>query len=357
MTKHTDHSELRTIDQVIAAAAEAIAPPEHTWAASGAGEGITVARNSEALSKLALIPRVLRDVSEIDLETSFTGIPLGLPVVLAPVAALALYDEEDAAGAARAAADASTSLICSVLTTSPWEDVAATAPGRHLLGLYVFGDRTWVGDIVDHAEDAGFGGICVTVDTPRIGRRDRALEGYVWLPAPQGLPSLEEHGPWDNTYRASYTADDLAWLCERTRLPVTVKGIMTPEDADIAVDCGVAAVYVSNHGGRQVDHGLSTIEVLEEVSAAVPDHVGIAVDGGFTRGPEICKALALGADVVAIGRLQCWGLAAGGPAGLSRVFDILTEELEITMANLGAADVRALERDQVRWSIPVSGDR
>lgn len=351
MTKRIDPSELRTIDQVIAAAAEATTPAEHMWAASGAGEGITVARNAEALAKLALVPRVLRDVSNIDLRTSFTGIPLGLPVVLAPVAALALYDDEDAAGAARAAADASSSLICSVLTSSRWEDVAATAPGRHLLGLYVFGDRSWVGDIVDHAEDAGFGGICVTVDTPRIGRRDRALEGYVWRPPAQGLPSLEEHGPWDNTYRASYTADDLAWLCDRTRLPVTAKGIMTPEDAAIAVDCGAASVYVSNHGGRQVDHGMSTIEVLEDIVAAVPDHVDIAVDGGFTRGPQICKALALGADVVAIGRLQCWGLAAGGPAGLSRVFDILTEELDITMANLGAANVQALDRDQVRWSI------
>jgi isopentenyl diphosphate isomerase/L-lactate dehydrogenase-like FMN-dependent dehydrogenase len=346
----TDLEALRTIDQVVAAARAATDPAAFDWAAAGAGESVTVARNRMALNRLALVPKLLRDVSSVSTSTSFVGIPLALPVILAPVAALGLYDPGDAVSAGRAAAAASSLMICSNLTSSVWDEVAVTAPGRNLYGMYVLGDRTWLAGVVDHVESAGFGGICVTIDTARIGRRDRAMEGYEWRPPKRGLPSLQTHGPWDNTYRARYTPADLEWLCARTELPVIAKGIMTADDARTAIDCGVAAVYVSNHGGRQVDHELSSIEVLAEVVEAVSGDVEVVVDGGFMRGPEIIKGLALGADVVAIGRLQCWGLAAAGVPGLVRVFEILAEELEITMANLGAARLEDLTPDHVRWS-------
>jgi isopentenyl diphosphate isomerase/L-lactate dehydrogenase-like FMN-dependent dehydrogenase len=191
----------------------------------------------------------------------------------------------------------------------------------------------------------------VTVDTPVISRRDRSIEQEFGWSSPSP-PNLQQHGS-DPTYRARFTWEDLRWLVENSGLPIVVKGVMTVQDAVAAVGCGVAAVYVSNHGGRVVDHGMSTIEVLGEIVAAVGASVEVAVDSGFTSGADVCKALALGARAVGIGRLQCWGLAVGGADGLVRVLDILKTEISITMANIGCREVAEITPDRVRWSIPV----
>jgi isopentenyl diphosphate isomerase/L-lactate dehydrogenase-like FMN-dependent dehydrogenase len=231
--------------------------------------------------------------------------------------------------------------------------VASTAPGRHFFQIYPMGDRTWMGEIADHAEQAGFAGICVTVDSPVIGRRDRSIEsGFGWVPA-DGTDSLSRHG-FDYAYRATFTWPDLAWLCAHTDLPVIAKGIMTAEDAMEAVDCGVTAVYVSNHGGRMVDQSLSTIEVLAEIVEAVGANAEVAIDSGFSLGADVCKALALGARAVGIGRLQCWGLALGGAAALTRVLEILEQEISTTMANIGCRSVADITPGHVRWSIPAA---
>jgi isopentenyl diphosphate isomerase/L-lactate dehydrogenase-like FMN-dependent dehydrogenase len=347
-----DLDELKTIDQVIRRAVEVLDPDVHLWASAGAGQEVTNARNVAALNRLALIPSVLRDVGDVDTHSSFAGVPLALPVVLAPVGALGLYDQGDALASARAATELGTSMFCSILTGSSWEEVAATGPGRHFFQLYVLGDRNWLSTIIARATEAGFAGICVTADTPVIGRRDRSLEsGFNWSLPPGGPPGLSRHG-LDYSHRAKHTWDDLEWLCQQTQLPVVLKGVMTPADATRAVSCGVAAIYVSNHGGRVVDHGISTIEVLGEIVEAVGDGADVAVDSGFTRGAEVCKALALGADAVGIGRLQCWGLAVGGEAGVARVLEILRSEIGNTMANIGCRSVAEITADQVRWSIP-----
>lgn len=352
MTEPADLSDLKTIDQVISRALEVVEPGVHGWAAAGAGQEVTVIRNTLALNRLALIARVMRDVGEVDVSSSFVGVPLAMPVILAPVGALDLYDAGDALASALAATQMSTSAFCGVLSTSPWEEVAATAPGRHFFQLYVLGDRSWIGDILGRVEQAGFAGVCVTVDTPVIGRRDRSLEdGFIWSVPPEGPPNLGQHG-LDYSYRARFTWPDLQWLCEQTDLPVIVKGVMTPADALEAIVCGVAGIYVSNHGGRVVDHGLSTIEVLGEIVDAVAGQADVAVDSGFTRGAEVCKALALGARAVGIGRLQCWGLAVGGASGLVRVLEILREEISNTMANIGCRTVGEITTGHVRWSIP-----
>lgn len=345
-------SELKTIDQVIALAREVIEPGAYAWAAAGAGQGVTLARNAAALNRLALVPRVGRDVSEVDTSSSFLGVPLAFPVMLAPVAALALYDPGDALAASTAATEMGTSLMCSIHTTSSWEEVAATAPGHHFFQLYPAGDRSWIADILSRVEEAQFAGVCVTLDAAVIARRDRSIEtGAGWSSPPGGTASLRAHG-WDASFRSRFTWADLLWLCEQTELPVFAKGVMTPGDARAAVDCGVAGVSVSNHGGRMVDHGLSTAEVLGEIVEQVADDVDVAVDSGFTRGAEVCKALALGAKAVGIGRLQCWGLAAGGVAGLLRTLEILRDEIALTMANIGTTKVGEITPDQVRWSIP-----
>lgn len=352
MTDPADLSDLKTIDQVIARAREVCEPGAQVWATAGAGEGVTVARNSLALNRLALVPRIMRDVSEVDTSSSFLGVPLALPVIPAPVGALAIYDQGDALAAAIAATGLGTSAMCSSLATSPWEEVAATAPGRHFFQLYVLGDRPWVGDVVARVEQAGFAGVCVTVDSPVIGRRDRSLEdGFLWSVPIEGSPNLVQHGV-DYSYRPSFTWPDLQWLCELTDLPVAVKGVMTPSDALEAIACGAAGIYVSNHGGRMVDHSISTIEVLGEIVEAVAGAADVIVDSGFTRGAEVCKALALGAAAVGIGRLQCWGLAVGGAPGLARVLEILSDEIGSTMANIGCRALGEITPEHVRWSFP-----
>jgi isopentenyl diphosphate isomerase/L-lactate dehydrogenase-like FMN-dependent dehydrogenase len=351
LTHSADFDDLVTIDQVIARARKAIEPGPYEWGAAGAGQGVTTTRNSLALNRLALIPQVLRDVSNVDTTSSFVGVPLAIPVMLAPVAALGLYHPGDALAAAEAATQGGTSAFCAMLSGSAWETVASTSPGRHFFQIYPMGDRVWMGEIADHAEQARFAGICVTVDSPVIGRRDRSIEsGFGWAPA-DGTDSLSRHG-FDYAYRATFTWPDLAWLCAHTDLPVIVKGVMTAEDAMEAVDCGVAAVYVSNHGGRMVDQGLSTIEVLAEIVAAVGANAEVAIDSGFSRGADLCKALALGARAIGIGRLQCWGLALGGAVALTRVLEILEQEISTTMANIGCRSVADISPGHVRWSIP-----
>jgi len=352
MTGTPDFADLVTIDQVIARARESIEPGPYEWAAAGAGQGVTTTRNSLALNCLALIPRLLRDVSTVDTTSSFVGVPLAVPVMLAPVAALGLYDPGDALAAAVAATRIGTSAFCAMLTGSSWEEVASTAPGRHFFQIYPMGDRTWMRGIADRAEHAGFAGICVTVDSPVIGRRDRSIESdFGWAVPSEGTESLNRHG-FDYAYRTTFTWPDLAWLCAQSDLPVIVKGVMAAEDAIEAIHCGVAAVYVSNHGGRMVDQGLSTIEVLAEVVEAVGSEAEVAVDSGFTRGADVCKALALGARAVGIGRLQCWGLAVGGAMALGRALEILEREISSTMANIGCGSVADITPGHVRWSIP-----
>lgn len=352
-----DPSAISTIEEVIGMAERSLEPGAYLWAAAGAGEEVTLARNSTALNSLALVPRVGRDVADVDTTTTLLGIPVDMPVFLAPVGALALYDLGDALAAATAAIAAGVTAFCSLFTTSPWPDVAATASGRHFLQVYPLGDRTWLGNLVSSVEDLGFAGVCVTMDSPVIGRRDRSLaSGYMWRNPPGLTVHFDDPGA-NPEHRARFTWSDLEWLCGQTGLPVVAKGVMTPEDARAAVDSGAQAVYVSNHGGRMVDHSLSTIEALEGIVETVAPQIDVLIDSGFTRGAEVCKAVALGATAVGIGRLQCWGLAAGGSQTLERVLQILREEIEKTMANIGCRSLSDLSPESVRWSIPATPPR
>lgn len=353
MNKHTGLADLKTIDQIMSRAREMTESHLYGWAAAGAGQEVTTARNAIALNSLALVPRMLNDVSDIDTRTSFLGVPLELPVLLAPVGSLILYHPDGGRASGEAAAQAGTSFFCGTIEGAPWEEVAATSPGRHFFQLYVLGDRRWLVDVVERVERAGFAGLCVTVDSPVTGRRDRNLsDGYDWsIYGDEGPPNLRSHG-FDPEHKKRFTWADLEWLCGQTRMPVILKGVLRPEEAVRAVEVGVVAIYVSNHGGRAVDHSISTIEVLSEIVRAVDEEAEVIVDSGFTRGAEICKALALGARAVGIGRLQCWGLAVGGAAGVGLVLDILGQEIRATMTNIGCRSVEEIDEDMVRWSFP-----
>ncbi len=343
-----------SIDQIVALARERIEPGPFTWADAAAGQEITARRNTRTLESLALVPQLLTDVGALDTSSSFVGVPLSMPVILAPVGAMSLYHSDGAIGAANAAAAAEISAMCGMLVSEPWEDLAATAPGRQIFQLYVCGDRDWLREVITRVEAAGFAGIVVTADTPVIGRRDRALtSGFRWSRESEDPYNLAQHG-FDMDFRKRVTWSDFEFICETSSIPVVLKGVLSATDARRGEDSGAQGIYVSNHGGRALDHTVSTIEVLAEVVASVGPHIDVMIDGGFLRGPDVCKAIALGACAVGIGRLQCWALGVAGQAGMTRTLEILREEIETSMANLGVANLADLGQDHVRWSLRTS---
>jgi isopentenyl diphosphate isomerase/L-lactate dehydrogenase-like FMN-dependent dehydrogenase len=348
-----ESADFVTIDQIIARARRVTDPALHVWAEAAAGEEVTAARNVIALNAMALIGRVCIDVASVDLTTSFLGVPMAMPVFFAPVGALSLYHPGGALAVARAASAAGVSTFCGMLVADSWEEVAATAPQRHFFQMYVGGDRPWLADVMARVEEAGFAGLAVTVDTPVIGRRDRSLSsGFTWKAGDDSDRNLARHGGSDMEFRRRFGWAELEWICAHSALPVILKGVLAATDAERAVEAGVKAVYVSNHGGRVVDHGVSSIEVLGEVVAAIDGRAEVLVDSGFMRGPDVIKGLALGARAVGLGRLQCWALAAGGFAAALRLLEILREELEITMGNLGQVSVADMSPKLLRQSHP-----
>jgi isopentenyl diphosphate isomerase/L-lactate dehydrogenase-like FMN-dependent dehydrogenase len=338
-----------TIAEVIEAARARLDPDVWDYSAGGAGTEATLRRNRTALDALALEPRVLRDVSRRTTETTFLGLPLALPVMLAPVGTISLFDAGGAATCARAAARAGTAAFVGLLSVPSLEKVAAAADGPLVFQLYVRGDRDWTAALVDRAEAAGYAALCLTVDSAVDGRRDRDLRNRFDRSGRQERPNLGSAYARRHL-QATLTWDDVEWLTGRTRLPVVLKGVTGAADARAAADAGVAGIVVSNHGGRQLDHQLSTIEALDRVLDAVGDRVEVAVDSGFERGTDVVKALALGARAVLIGKLQCWALAAGGEAALVDTLALLRDEILTTLALLGAERPGALTREHVTWA-------
>ena len=348
-------SALRTIEQITRRAESDLDRSRWDFGQAGAGEEVTLRRNRAAWRQFALVPSVLRDVSTLDLSTTFLGLDLAMPVLCAPVGALTVFHPEGALATARGAAQEGTVGVIGILSSPEFAEVQRGSGGRNLFQIYMSGDDRWADALVDRVSEAKASGLCVTVDSAVEARRDRVMEGgFDWKVARSDVvpPNLEGLGR-KRAYQASFTWAKLERLRARTDLPLVLKGVMTAEDARRAADVGVQAVYVSNHGGRALDHGLSTIEVLQEVVDAVGDRVEVVLDSGVRHGTDVCKALALGARAVLIGRLQCWGLAAGGADGVAQVLRILRAEMENTMALLGVRTLAELTPDRVRKTILV----
>ena len=340
------------------AAAEKLDPGVLGYFAGGAGDELTLAENVGAWRGWRLRPRMLAGIGDWETSAAVMGRRVAAPILVAPVAYQGLVDPEGEAAMARAAAAAGTVMCLSTLATMRPSEVAAVAPGgRRWFQLYCFRDAGVTKALIDEAVGSGFEAIVVTVDAPRGGNRERDLRTGFQIPEETGVPSVEAAL---GSSRAVTIADTfalmepaLSWpylesLAAETGVPVLVKGILTAEDAALAVEHGAAGVVVSNHGGRQLDRCLATADALPEVVDAVAGRAPVLVDGGIRRGVDVAIALALGAEAVLVGRPALWGLAAGGEAGALRVLELLREELELTLALCGCATPAALDPTHVQ---------
>ena len=308
----------------------------------GASESeTTMRRNRLAFDSLAFRPRVLRDVSTINTSTTFLGLDLAIPALLAPIGSLQVFNPDGGAASTRAAADFGIMHVVSSVTEPTLEEIAAAADRPKVFQLYIHGDWAWVEDMIARVKSAGYIGLCITVDTDHYSRRERPMLTR-WTP-----PTRRNPVSYDVSHAAAVTWDTVDKIKNLAGLPFMLKGIATAEDARIAIDHGVDVIWVSNHGGRQLDHGQGTMEMLPEIAEAVSGRAEIVLDGGVQRGADIAKAVALGARAVALGKLQGWGLAADGQAGILRMLQILEEELTIAMGLLGVTSIDQLNPDYI----------
>jgi L-lactate dehydrogenase (cytochrome) len=349
----------------------------------GAEDEIALAANSAAYRRVRFRPRVLRDMSELDTTATLLGRPLTFPLVLAPTGFTRIADPAGELAVARAAARAGIPYTLSTLSTRSIEEVAAVASGRLWFQLYVFKDRGLVEDMIDRAAAAGYEALCVTVDTAMLGKRERDVRRGLTLPPKLGLSTIFDgmvHPGWtwrfvtsepitfanvagqavgDGTEAVSLAEffstgldsgldwEDIDWIRDRWRGPIVIKGIQSVADAAIAADRGIDAIALSNHGGRQLDSAPAPLDLLPRVAEEVGGRIEIICDGGVRRGSDIVKALALGADACMAGRAYLYGLAAAGEAGVDQVLDTLASDMRRTMALIGCATVKELDREYV----------
>jgi isopentenyl diphosphate isomerase/L-lactate dehydrogenase-like FMN-dependent dehydrogenase len=308
---------------------------------------------------------VLTDVREVSTATEVLGRPASMPILVAPVAYQRMAHPGGEAEMARGAAAAGAAMCLSTLANTRPADVAAAAPdGRHLFQLYAFDDPGVTRALVDEAVDSGFEAILVTVDAPPGGNRERDRRNGFTMPIELGTPGLTAATGGERALSIeevfglmnhALTWTDLADLASECSVPVLVKGLLTAEDAELALDHGAAGVVVSNHGGRQLDRALATADALPEVADALDGRAALLVDGGIRRGVDVATALALGADAVLVGRPALWGLACSGGEGVAAVLDLLRGELELALALLGCTSPSELSRAHVRRAPAATG--
>jgi 4-hydroxymandelate oxidase len=340
--------------------------PHDVWdyLQGGSGTESTLDANLTAFKQIIVRPRVLVDVSARDLSTTLLGAPLDFPVIIAPMAFQRLAHADGEVATATAARDAGTLLIASTFASRTFEDIDAAAGGKWWLQVYWLRQRDVLGAMLRRAADAGCQALMLTVDAPLLGRRLRDIRNGFTLPPgvgaanvvsavmaeaherEAGSSSLQRHA--SSAIDPSITWADLAWLRAQTPLPLMLKGLATAEDAVLAVEHGIDAIVVSNHGGRQLDGAIASLDALPEVVAATAGRIPVLVDGGVRSGTDIFKALALGAQAVLVGRPVVWGLAHAGAAGVGAVLQLLRDELSEVMALAGTPRLADIDATTVR---------
>lgn len=332
-------------------AAARLEPLAFAYYAGGAADECTLRDNESAWGRRRFRPRVLVDVSVVDPSTTVLGSAVSLPIGVAPTALHGLGHPDGEPATARGAADAGALFTLSTLSSRPMEDLAAVE-GPRWFQLYAHRDRGIITDLVARAAATGHRAIVLTVDLPVLGRREREVRaGFEWESGTR-FANLAAYGaeeePVVDSIASDLTWDDVTWLRGLSDLPVVVKGVLTAEDGVLAVEHGAAGVWVSNHGGRQLDRTPATADVLEEVAQAVAATAEVYVDGGVRRGADAVVALALGATAVFVGRPVLYALALGGAAGVTAAFDVVRAELVNTMALLGVTSVDQIGRAHLR---------
>lgn len=319
------------------------------YQAGGAGDERSLADSRAAWDRLRLRPRVLVDVASRDLTTAALGMALEHPIIVAPTASHRLCHPDAERASARGAAAANALFTLSTITSVPMEEIASAAPGApRWFQLYAPTDREASRALVDRAVAAGFSALVVTVDLPLPGNRERDRRNRFEVELGVHLPPDQPVDPETGVVvLPTMDWDDLAWLRSACGIPLLAKGILRADDAVRAVEAGCDGIWVSNHGGRQLDTAIAPADALPEIAAAVGDTALLVVDGGVRRGIDVLKGLALGADLVAVGRPVLWGLAAEGPDGVQRVLDILRDELSLAMALAGCRRITDVTRDLI----------
>jgi len=332
-----------SLQEIVIAARRNLSRPLWDMLSGGSDSETTLRRNRLALDSLALRQRVLVNVSTVDTSTTLLGKQLPIPVFIAPVGNfLQMADPDGIVAVARGAVAYGTEVFVSTAAKPGIEQAAAAVDVPMIFQLYVRSDRKWIADVLDRAKAAGYRALCVTVDRAYYSRRERDLIHRL---------AVREGG--DQSFQASLTWDDVVWMKAHMGVPLILKGIATAEDARLAVEHGADVVYVSNHGGRQLDHAQGSIEVLPEVAEAVAGRAEVLVDGGICRGVDIIKAVALGASAVGVGKLQGWALAAAGEAGITRMLELLESEIKSALGLMGINALSQLNPSWVRAAQPL----
>lgn len=331
-------------EEIVLAARKNLTQGAWDYLVGGSESETTLRRNRLAFDRWGFRPRILVDVSSIDTSTTFLGEKMRIPAMLAPVGSLQTFTPEGGVAAAKAATEFGTVHCVSSVTEPSWEDVAAA--GAKFFQLYVQGDDDWAKDAVQRIKAAGYKALAITVDTAIYSRRERPMLNR-WAPPTR-------RGPAARNFLSELTWRKLDVIKEAWGdMPLTVKGVATVEDALLCIEHGVQVIWVSNHGGRQLDHGLGSMDVLPEIVQAVDGKADVILDGGIQRGSDIIKAIALGAKCVALGRLQAWGLGAAGKDGCLRVLEILENEMISAMGLMGVTSIDQLGDKYVRRAEPV----
>ena len=343
----TAPSDLLNLHEIIAKARQNLNQNDWDYIVGGVESETTLRRNRMALDAIAFRPRVLRDVSKVDASLSQFGRRLRLPVVLAPVGSLESFHPAGAESVVRAVDKFGAGHMLSSVCDPGLEQLAAAAPDAlRLYQLYVRGNEAWVDDHVERAIAHGYAGFCLTVDTAHYSRRERDIA--------KRFVTAGRRRVQGRAFQSALDWRTVKRIKSRFKIPLIIKGIATAEDAAIAVDHGVEWIYVSNHGGRQLDHGRGSMDVLPEVVAAVAGRAKIMVDGSICRGTDIVKAIASGADLVGMGRMQCFALAAGGEAGVVRLLELLEDEVERCLGLLGVNTFAELDRSYLYAAAPAN---
>jgi glycolate oxidase len=339
--------EFENLHEIVGKARQNLNQNHWDYIVGGTETETTLRRNRLSLDSVAFRPRVLRDVSKVDASVSEFGRKMRLPIVLAPVGNLEVFHGEGAATSCKAAGDFGIAHMVSSVCEPGLEKTAEASPdAMRMFQLYVRGDADWVDDHAKRAIDKGYAAFCLTVDTAHYSRRERDLAKRHMTAGRRRVAGRE--------LQAALDWKTVKRLKDKFKIPLVLKGIATAEDAKTAIEHGVEWIYVSNHGGRQLDHGRGAMEVLPEIVDAVQGKARIMIDGGFCRGTDIVKALAAGAHLVGLGRMQCYALAAGGREGVIRMLELLEDEVQRALGLCGVSRFKELDRSYLHATMPTN---